>query len=286
MSNGVDEWVYSSDALNVLDRFHDAKAVVYVEGQEDIAFWSSWSDTSYISGYHIDYAGGVRELDKIASQILQDDAQVIVACDAHYSVLLGTLPNHDRIIASYGYSIENTMYCPHTISRVIRKLAYDLEDRTKVISEWYGTFCANAKQLLLYDLAREKYAKPVEVCGDRCSRFLKSRHSHDLDDTKIKDHIAQIKGHFRSYEIRASRRLIDHSSSHPRYLVSGHFLTNAIINLIKASVKGATGKRPVVPVTSLYALTSDSCRLCTDECDECVTYVNRVSKACKSLQIN
>lgn len=283
MSNRVDRWGYSSDAIDVLHRFHNARFVVYVEGQDDVPFWSSLFEKSGISEYHIEYAGGIEELRKIASQIICDDAQVIVACDAHYSLLLHDSPNHDRIISSFGHSIENTMYCPHTINRVIRKLAKAQHEYKPFIIGWYAAFCASAKLLLVYDLAREKHGKPVEVLGRSCARFLKAANSYHLDDIKIKDYILVIKPHFQDNQIRASLRLIDHSTLDIRHIINGHFITNAVINLIKASVRRSTGKRPVIPVDSLYALTSDGCLVCQCECSDLLTRRHRITQAVASL---
>jgi len=284
MSN-ADEWSYSSDGLNVLDKFHDVRFVVYVEGQDDIAFWDSLLKKSGISGYHIDYAGGIEELKKIMSQIIHDDAQVIAACDSHYSLLLCTFPKHDRIISTFGHSIENTMYCPHIINRVANKLSRNLKDQTTSITIWYTTFCASAKLLIIYDLAREKYGKPVEVCPDNCSRFLKSHYSYNLDDTKINEYIAQRKSHFRADEIKASEELIDQASIDIRHIIKGHFITNAVINFLKASAKRLAGTRPVISINLLYALTSDGCMPCEDQCYEFFTYRDNITKALKSLML-
>lgn len=283
MSDEAAECSYSSDALNTLARFHRVKFVVYVEGPDDVAFWASLFDKSGISEYYVDYAGGIQELEKIMAQIIQDDAQVIAACDAHYSLLLGTLPNHDRIISTFGHSIENTMYCPHIINRVIRKLSRNLNDYINSITACYTAFCASATLFLIYDLAREKYDKSVQVCPDNCSRFLKSHYSYHLDDTKIRDYIAQRKSDFCDAEIKASEILIGQSTIEIRYIIKGHFITNAIINFIKASVKNFTGKRPVIPVNLLYALTSDGCMPCEGQCHEFITYRDKITKALQSL---
>lgn len=279
------EWSYSSDAINVLDKFHNVQFIVYVEGQEDVAFWSSLFDKSGIGGYYIDYVGGIEEVQKIMSQIINDNARVIVACDAHYSFLLNTLPNHDRIVSSFGHSAENTMYCPHSINRVIRKFSHDLEDRTTFVTDWYNGFCSSATILVLHDLAREKYGKKVDVSGDKCSRFLKSHYSYILDDTKIKSFIAERKPHFNAGEIEESKRLIDNSGFEIRHIINGHFLTNAIINLLKAAVRHTTGKRPVIPISNLYALTSDCCVPCTDTCPEFSAYKERITRAVDSLRL-
>lgn len=122
MSNEI-EWGYDTSALDVLDKFHESNFIIFVEGDEDVIFWSSLFDKAGIHNYHIDSADGIKELKKIMSQILNENARVIVACDSDYSILLNTLPNHKRIISTYGYSIENTMYCPKIINSVINKLS-------------------------------------------------------------------------------------------------------------------------------------------------------------------
>lgn len=113
------EWGYSTDAINVLDKFHEAHFILYVEGDDDETFWSSLLNRIGIRHYHIESAGGIQELKKIMRQITNDNANVIVACDGEYSILLDNLPKHDRIISTYGHSIENTMFCPFTINRNI-----------------------------------------------------------------------------------------------------------------------------------------------------------------------
>jgi hypothetical protein len=285
MSNEGDEWLYSSDAINVLDKFHGVKFIVYVEGPDDVAFWASLFDKSGITGYYIDCAGGIKELEKIISQILYDNARTIAACDAHYSLLLDNLPKHDRIVISFGHSAENTMYCPHTLNRVIKKFTRDLVERTAFIDDWYNTFCMSAKVLIVYDLAQQKYDKGVQVHGRECSRFLKSHYSYKLDDVKIKSYIAEIKPLFSTKEIRESERLIDGSDFQIRHIINGHFLTNAIINLIKSFARHATGKRPVISVDNIYALACDGCILCTHQCPELSAYEERLTRAVDSLKL-
>lgn len=280
------EWGYDTDALNVLDKFHQVAFVVYVEGSDDIVFWSTLFSKAGRVDFYIDDAGGIKELEKIMLQIINEDARVIVACDSHYSFLLGTsYIIHDRIIRTLGYSIENTMYCPNILNQAINKLCRTLEDRTDTIHEWINEFCSSAKILLIYDLASAKYGKAVRVLGDKCSRFLKSSTSEKLDDNKISEHIQGINIHFKPNELNECERLIDGCGREVSHIVKGCFLTNGVINLIKKIVKKCIGRNPVISLDNLYALTSDGCRACTFECPDFNFVEEQIQKAVASVRL-
>ncbi len=38
----MDEFHYSSEAENILNRFYQAEIMVYVEGDDDICFWETY----------------------------------------------------------------------------------------------------------------------------------------------------------------------------------------------------------------------------------------------------
>jgi len=284
MSNEI-EWGYDTSTLDVLDKFHESNFIIFVEGDEDVIFWSSLFDKAGIQNYYIESAGGIDELKKIMSQILNENARVITACDSDYSILLNTLPNHKRIISTYGHSIENTMYCPKIINSVIDKLSHRIQDRVQFISDWIDSFCNVAKVLVIYDIAREKYNKPIVVCGNNCSRFLTSHRSSRLNETIISDYISGIMHYFNNHEIEECKQLFEDCCLDTRYIIKGHFLTNGVINLIKGYTKRILGKAPTIPLTTLYALTCDACKSCNNFCPEFATVEQRISNSVASLRL-
>jgi len=284
MSNDT-EWGYGTSALDVLDKFHESSFVVFVEGDEDVLFWSAHFNKAHIHDYYIEPAGGILELRKIMTQILTENARVIVACDADYAVLLSTLPIHPQIISTYGYSIENTIYCPRIINSVIDKLSHRVKDRVQSISQVVDSFCEVAKILVVYDIAREKYGKPIEVCGNNCSRFLKSRHSPILDDAIISSYISSIRHQFSDDEIEQCERLLESYHKGIKYIIRGHFLTNCVINIIKTFAKSASRKAPFIPLSTLYALTSDGCKMCDNDCPECEIVMQKINDAYNVIKL-
>ena len=284
MSNEI-EWGYDTSALDVLDKFHESNFIIFVEGDEDVIFWSSLFYKAGIQNYYIESAGGINELKNIMSQILNENARVIVACDSDYSVLLNTLPNHKRIISTYGHSIENTMYCPKIINSVIDKLSHRIQDRVQFISDRIDSFCNVAKVLVVYDIAREKYNKPILICGNNCSRFLTSPRSSRLDENTILDYISSIIHYFNNHEIEECAQLLDSYSLDIRHVIRGHFLTNGVINIIKNAIRHTLDKAPTIPPSTLYALTSDGCKSCNNSCHEFAIVEQRIHNAVATLRL-
>ncbi|MFC1935215.1 DUF4435 domain-containing protein [Chloroflexota bacterium] len=276
-------WGYSTSALNVLHRFFRVRFVVFVEGADDIVFWSAQFQKAGLDDYHTYPVGGMPKLRKIISQIVNENARVIAACDSGYSILIGDLPSHSRVVGTFGHSIENTMYCPHTLNLVIGKLSRIVIDRTGIILKWFEEFSCSCRDLIIYDLAREENQKPVAVMGDKCSRFLRTTRSPKLDDGKISKHIDDIKDQFQENELVECTRLIGECERELRHIIKGHFLTNGVVNFVKNVVRKQTGKRPALPLDSLYALTSDGCVACANACSEFPVVEGRIKKAVESL---
>jgi len=278
-------WIYSTDALNVLDKFHESEFVVYVEGDEDILFWTTLFNKSGIQNHYMQSAGGIGELLKIMAQICEENARVIVACDTNYSMILNTRPLHVRIISTYGHSIENTMYCSNTLSVAINNLSHNVTNRVDFISQWMTKFCNDAEELIIYDLAREMYGTAIEVFGNNCSRFLTTPRSSYLDKNKITAFISSIKKHFSRGEIKESKRQLTMCKMQYKYIISGHFLTNGVINLIKNAARRHIRRRPVIPLASLYALTCDGCIRCVNHCPEFAVVEQRINNAVSSIRL-
>jgi len=279
------EWSYETNALDVLDKFHESNFVVKVEGDEDVVFWSTLFDKAGIQSYYMEPTGGINELKKVMSQILNNNARVIVACDSDYSILLNTLPNHKRIITTYGHSIENSMYCPKIINAVVNKLSHNVQDREGYFLDWIDSFCEAARVLVVYDIAREKYNKPIVVCGINCSRFLKSPRSSRLDGNAISGYISSIIHHFNNHEIEKCEQLLVSCSLDVRYIIRGHFLTNGVINFVKNATRRILGKAPAIPLNLFYALTSDGCKSCNNSCPEFAIVKERISNAVDSIRL-
>jgi len=274
---------HTTDALNVINKFHNAPYIVFVEGQDDVPFWRVIFKKAGFGDCYIDDVDGIEELKKLIWKIINEDARLIVACDCHHSPFIDDWPKHNRIVTTYGYSIENTMYCPRAVNRVINNYCRDSTDRSHSILKWLNEFSESFKQIIIFDIANAKYKKSVKVILDNCSRFLKSSRSHVIKQEEVLSHIQTIAGQFSDEEFAECTKLVEIDGREARYLIRGYFLTHGVINFIKNAAREAKRNNFTLPLSSLYALTIDGCDMCTIDCFEYGIVKERIQSAINSI---
>lgn len=275
---------YSINALNVLSEFHRINAIIFVEGQDDLHFWNNIAQKADIKSIRIEHVGGAEELQKKIEAILSHDAQIIVAKDADHDQFSDSPISHPRIVNTYGYSIENSLYCPSTIGKFAASLARSLDDYSSVVVEWYDKFSDQVNLLLVYDVANHIYDRGVKVFGDTCARFLKNKKSSDVSSKKIDDYLLGIKGNFTEEEIDNCIKLIESDGRKRRWLIKGHFITNALINLVKEIAEDKRGKTISISLDHVYTTTIDGCSYCIPAtCCALDKMTNDLKKAVGSL---
>lgn len=278
---------YSTDALNVKSLFYNKSFIVYVEGQDDINFWDNFFSNTTELEYRVEESpGGKTGLKDYMDKIVNEDAQIIVACDNDYNTMVEPKEKyiHDRIIRTYGYSIENSMYCPHNINQLIRRFGKIRKDFTPEVSAWYNEFLEDSRILLIYDLANHMFTKGIQVFGDKCIRFLTSDKSSKISEVKVNNFIQELSENFTEQEINDSNVRITSSDKELRFLFKGHFLTNGVINFIKGTIKRETSANVSINLDSLYALTLSCVGRCNNECEDIKQTKEKIRDSIESLE--
>jgi len=279
--------LYSTNALNVKSLFFNKRVCIYVEGKEDILFWDKIFSSVYLHNTHIEDTNGVEGLRDYMDKIIDEDAQIIVACDNDHSPFL---KDHKyaspRIVKTYGYSIENTMYCINNINQAVRRYSKTRKDFKSEIVNWYQTFCDNCSVLLYYDIANHRFTKKTQVFGDKCNRFLPSHDASVPSIEKITRHINMIKDEFTVNEIDECVKLVEKDRRELRFLIKGHFLTNGVMNIIKQIVRNETGLNISVNLESFYSLTINCIVSCNNKCEDITALHERVKLSLHSLNLN
>ncbi|MDR2568653.1 MAG: DUF4435 domain-containing protein [Mycoplasmataceae bacterium] len=267
---------YSEDALNVKALFYNKKWMVYVEGQDDVLFWDKlFKEVS--NSFEIQEVKGYENLIPYMDSIIAGNNNKVVACDKDHSHYIDSNKYiNDYIIYTYGYSIENTMYCHSNINNTIKKLARKTNDYSDVIDTWYKNFCNNSLKLLPYDVINYINNKGISCYGDNCCRFLKSEHSELLDENKINDFINKNSLSFTTQEIDEINTKINNDIREDRFKIKGHFLTNGVINFIKNTV---TNKNVVLNNNTMYALMVHCIERCNPICEDRKNVVTKIQKA-------
>lgn len=258
---------YSTEALEAKSLFYN-KPVVFVEGEDDTLFWDYLFDISSVDVHIEDLGGG--DIKLLISKIINENAEILVACDRDHSDFTNKIFEHDRIVMTYGYSIENSMYNLNCINTIVSKFCKKRTDVSDKIIEWKNRFCEDVHKLVVYDVANHLYNKSVPVMKYGSSRFLSSNKSSLLSQEKVDLYIESIKDKFSDHEINHVSELLNQSEKDLWFHIKGHFLTNAIMNLIKKLVKIESGNNITISNDMLYVNSVD-CSGCVDNID--ISYV-------------
>ncbi len=253
------ELEYSNEALEVKGLFYNKKITVYVEGKDDPLFWENLFTLAEIEA-HIECVGGRNELEKYKEKILNEGAEFYVATDNDNSEFIDDFIEHEHIIRTYGYSIENSMYKNHipiekTISNICRKKL----DFSQEFNNWVTDFSQKVYDLIVYDIANNKFKKGISIFGDNCYKFLRNQKSHEICNVKTNQFIEDVKDNFTDEEINEVKELINQSDKDLWFLIKGHFITHALLNLIKNTIKREVGSSKSMTPDFIYSITVD-CR--------------------------
>jgi malate/lactate dehydrogenase len=273
---------HSTEALEVINKFYDTEYVIYVEGEDDVLFWGNYIK-KIVESVKIENAGGKENLEVYIERIIDDGAKIIVARDNDYSDILERRIEHPLVMYTYGYSIENTLYCNYVINNIIRKYCKTNKNSLRQINEWKNRFIDKIKKLIVYDIAKEKFSKSTMIIGKSCNRFLSSNSSAELDDTKIDEFVKRIESSFNDEEITYIEKKVENYEKNYFHLIKGHFITSSIINLIKSIVKKDCKKRIQLNTESLYSEAIDYCHLIDCNCKQKEYYLNEINDAIQYL---
>jgi hypothetical protein len=239
--NGIE---YSAEAVNVLNRFHRCERLVYVEGEDDVLFWEILFNFFNFSNFKIEVKDGSCELDKFTERLIGEDLNIIIARDSDYKSLTGKLPKHERLITTYGYSIENTLYVSEAVVAITKLWIKDNGLKLSEFSEWIDELTDNLKELIYFDVTNDFYELYIDVIGDNCSRYMKSQSCANLDANKISKHLAILQPNFCENKVNYVIELINDSEKTLWEIVRGHFLQSAILKYISSHItkKGLSSK--------------------------------------------
>jgi 5S rRNA maturation endonuclease (ribonuclease M5) len=247
--------IYSANALNTLRFFHGNKKVIYVEGKDDLPFWEKIFSIFNFSDVAIKPSGGIQELKKIEAIARTAGSNVFIARDTDYELILGKISEHPKVLRTYGHSIENTMYSPKNIAKAIALHLRIQEFKHELVTQWIDSFLDAFKYAIAFDITNESLGSGHKVLGDSCCPFLNDDgKSCSPNVDKIEKLLVRMRSHIPDVEVQKIEASVNSCGLSLRYVIRGHFLTNAVINFIKKQVKSAGGKSPSLNPDGLYML--------------------------------
>lgn len=277
------ELFYSDEALSIKSFFYNRKFMVYVEGDEDIPFWSELFE-QITKEFEIEQTGGIGNLKNYMDKIMDGNKSFIVACDKDHSIYNeNNKYNNCLIVHTYGYSIENSMYCPKNINYAIRRLAKTAKDYSESINTWYEDFLNKGSKLLPYDVINHVNGIGVACFGDNCCRFLDDRNKHILDDEKIATYISNIQKHFEESELEKVIDKINVDIREMRFKIKGHFLTHGVSAFVKKLVVNENKANPNLSNEAIYSLMVNCINSCNPRCNDKRHLLNTVNVAIQNV---
>jgi Protein of unknown function (DUF4435) len=242
---------YSDDALNVRNAFFRAKAIVYVEGEDDVLFWHGVFSKVTDEPFEVESLGGAPALDEHIAKIATGKLQGIAARDADFLPLLGKCNQSPRILYTFGYSIENSLYTATTLAQLVRVWCKSPRISVDECADWLRSLADKVGPLVNLDAANAISAAGVATVGDNCGRYMTSRHSASICPHKVAADVSAITPKISAHAIATVDEIIKDKDAALVHL-RGHFLASAVHRYIVSRAK-AFGKKVSLSTESLYA---------------------------------
>lgn len=230
---------HSIGGYESINLFRKTEFTVFIEGNNDFNFWKKLFQLADIKP-NFEQVNGCSNLNDKIDSILNKKANFVVACDAHYDVLLNKATEHKQIIRTYGHSIENSLFTTSKINKIItihNGIEADGEDYKERIDSWKKAFSERLTPILIYEIAKEYYNKNFQITHDSCQEFLKTKTSPEICEQTVSKRSNKFKSNFTKKEINTVRKILNESKKDNWFHFKGKLLNRVIRNIIKYYVK-------------------------------------------------
>ncbi|WP_095146385.1 DUF4435 domain-containing protein [Pseudomonas sp. Irchel s3b6] len=233
---------YSADAVNVLSRFYRSSYVLYVEGDDDVQFWSKVFQEFCNFTIEVIPLGGAVEIDRKIKRIINEDLRVLAARDADHTKIRNTHVTDNRVVYTYGYAIENTLFTPSSVAEMLSVLARVATVDQVSVEQWFDAFFECSKNYLHFDLANSIGGWGVGL-PDNCSGFMQSKKSCVFNQSKLESYLIKNFGRvLNDAEKSEIEALIARYPLRLPFLFRGHFLQSAVNAFISNYLTSAAKK--------------------------------------------
>lgn len=251
--------VRSAKALSVINKFERTDAVMYVEGPSDRLFWKNIFDIYNVENISINIAGSCTIIDAYISNIVKDDVPIFVARDKDYKFHAGKIPMHERVLLSYGHSIENSLLCRQALIDIAVINGGELSKCFSFIKGWSDDFVESVNELIIREIANEISMAGLSVFGDHYEIFFgKQLKNGQLQKEKIDSHISNLDSYLSAESINDARDIFNVIKENGYWFIRGHFLFSVASKYMKILVGGFNekGREPNISNDAMNMLLS------------------------------
>lgn len=243
---------YSKEAINVLARFYKSDAVVFVEGEDDEDFWRIIFQKCAAANVAVRSVGGAAALDEQIARIVSEDLAVLSARDADYLTCSGRAVSDPRVVYTYGYSIENSLFVTQCVSELTEAWCKGrVKDAAEICQEWQASLYEALTELVTLDAINDVADTGISVLGDNIMRFCKR---NKLCRNTVGQQSENVRAQFSEEQLAAAAARLDPDVDASRWL-RGHFVASACLHFIAEQMK-LVGLRSRISYDALYASAS------------------------------
>jgi Protein of unknown function (DUF4435) len=276
-------FIRTSSGIKNTDLFYRNQYLVYVEGKDDIPFWSIFFPPK-IDGYQckIKHVGG-SEIKKYITELCKEESRYAVAIDSDYRLFIGLTHDHNQVLETFVHSIENVIISPQSLLRIIRIKSRSEEYIIDSIESWLKHFNEATHGLMVADYLIQKTAIGKECLGGNCFRFLKNERKKEpfFDVEKIDLYIKSLT----MPEALFSSAMEELKDYKPSQHIRGHFFFGASLCFMNYEVnklRSNTAKQSISN-DDLFAMLILACGNLVLACPELKNLSKRVMKIAQEV---
>ena len=281
----MSDFRFSNAAENARHRFFNKQFTVYVEGQDDILFWEQYFQ---FLGFDpvIQDTGGSNELNKYIDRIIDENLNVIVAKDKDLCPYVIRHRNHDRVILTYGYSIENSLACAERVSRFVKHCSRSQFSAHSLYLNWRSQINSFFKEILIAFIVHESRNSGVKVLDGTMAQFIASQHTYHFDLEKIEKKKSILSSSIPDADRIEVGKNVEEDAKDVFMLLKGHYLQPCFLRFLGVIVKVVRSSLRKPSWDHYYDCTIDYCLSCAkqSECSDFRHLVTMIESAVQTLK--
>jgi hypothetical protein len=225
-----------------------------------VQFWSKVFQQFCSFKIEVIPVGGAVEIDRKIDRIISEDLRVLAARDSDHTKVRNIHKSDNRVVYTYGYAIENTLFTPSSVTEILSVLARVATVDPLSVEQWFDAFFECSKNYLHFDLTNSIKGWGVGL-PDNCSGFMQSKKSCVFNQGKLEAYLIKNFGRvLTDAEKNEVELLIERYPLRLPYLFRGHFLQSAvnafISNFLAASAKKSNCSNDAMYLGAIQCLQS------------------------------
>lgn len=251
----------------------------YVEEKEDKMYWEKYFSL-LTTDLRIKFrpAGNCRIIDKWIDKIMRGNKKVMVIRDSDYLDVFQSKVAHPRIIYTFGYSLENSVYSARAVNKTVRYLSVSDCSIAKDYDDWLRNNYATIENLVIMDIADMMFSKKKSVLGDSGGIYIDNPKDCNISISKVQSRFNQFTSNFTNVELQEARKKYLGFRKRKHLLLRGHVLTLLVVNYINRQIDlcKPTGKKTKVTTMSVTPIISSQLDNTTIDSSEYNFYTRKV----------